>query len=374
LAPLNKDCLKKHIFAGLPTIMVLQIAAAITSFIICFLIIPVIIKYSLKKNLVDIPGRRKIHKKVTPSMGGIGIFGGFSISTLVWLDFQTWSHIKFMLVALFIIFFIGVRDDLVPLRPILKLIGQIMSASLLILLFDARLDSLYGLFGVFEFPAFITYVITLFTVIVITNSFNLIDGLDGLAGSIASIALLAFGIWFFLVGEITFGVFSFSMLGGVLAFLIFNWEPSEVFMGDTGALVIGMLLSILTIHFININHQLTPENPFRFSASIATAACFVMIPLVDTARIFILRLSKKQSPFKPDKSHIHHAIMRLGKTHGQTTLILAAVQLFYILLAVAFRGIGDKIMLISIIVLSICLSIFLDRLILKKLDVKEVPD
>src|SRR5215207_4329088 len=108
--------------------MAIQLAAATTSFVIAFLIVPVIIKYSFKKNLVDIPGRRKIHKKVTPSMGGIAIFFGFFISTLIWLDLQSWGHIKFILVALFVIFFIGVRDDLVPLRPLLKLFGQIMSA------------------------------------------------------------------------------------------------------------------------------------------------------------------------------------------------------------------------------------------------------
>src|SRR6476620_10579014 len=106
--------------------MSIQLAALITSFVIAFLILPVIIKYSHKKNILDIPGRRKIHKKVTPSMGGIAIFGGFIIASLIWLDFTSLGHIRFVLVALFIIYFIGVRDDLVPLRPYLKLLGQIM--------------------------------------------------------------------------------------------------------------------------------------------------------------------------------------------------------------------------------------------------------
>ena len=113
--------------------MAVQLAAAITSFVISFLIVPVIIKYSLRKNLVDVPGRRKIHKKVTPSMGGIAIFIGFFISTIIWTDIQEdWGHMKFILVALFVIFFIGVRDDLVPLRATVKLMGQIMAASLVI--------------------------------------------------------------------------------------------------------------------------------------------------------------------------------------------------------------------------------------------------
>src|SRR5688572_34916 len=105
--------------------MAVQLAAAITSFVISFLIVPVIIKYSLRKNLVDVPGRRKIHKKITPSLGGIAIFCGFCFSSLIWIELPYWKDLKFILGALFIIFFIGVRDDLVPLKALLKLVGQI---------------------------------------------------------------------------------------------------------------------------------------------------------------------------------------------------------------------------------------------------------
>jgi UDP-GlcNAc:undecaprenyl-phosphate/decaprenyl-phosphate GlcNAc-1-phosphate transferase len=354
--------------------MALQLAAATTSFVIAFLVVPVIIKYSLLKNLVDIPGRRKIHKKVTPSMGGIAIFFGFFISSLIWIDLQSWGGIKFIMVALFVIFFIGVRDDLVPLRWMLKLVGQIMAASLLIFLFGLRIKSFYGLFGVYELPEILTYAITYLTIIVITNSFNLIDGLDGLAGTIAIISLLAFGTWFYMTDDTIFSVLAFSMLGAIFAFLIFNWEPSEVFMGDTGALVIGMTLAIMAIHFMETNYNLPLDHPYRFKASIGTVVCIVVIPLVDTLRIVILRLSKKQSPFKPDKSHVHHALMRLGLSHGQTTLFLGAVQLLYISLAVVFHNYSERYILTGVIFLSFVLSLTLDRLILGKLSVKDAAE
>src|SRR5688500_2895837 len=202
-----------------------QLAAAITSFVICFLIVPVIIKYSLKRNLVDIPGRRKIHKKVTPSMGGIAIFCAFFISSLIWIELTQWTEIKWVLVALFVIFFIGVRDDLIPLWAYLKLIGQIFASSLLVFFFDLRIDSLYGVLGIEDLPDWLSYVLTIFTIIIITNSFNLIDGLDGLAGTIAVIACFCFGTWFYLVDDITFAILAYIMLGAILAFLIFNWEP-----------------------------------------------------------------------------------------------------------------------------------------------------
>ena len=351
--------------------MAIQLAAAITSFVVAFLIAPVIIKFSLEKNLVDIPGRRKIHKKITPSLGGVAIFLGFFISSAIWIDLAGWAHIKFILVALFVIFFIGVRDDLVPLRAMVKLMGQIMASSLVIFLFDLRIRSFCGLFGIYELPPVVSIALTFFTIIVITNSLNLIDGLDGLAGTIAIIALLCFGVWFFLIGNQIFSIFCFAMLGATFAFLMFNWEPSEIFMGDTGALVIGMTLDILALHFVDLNDKLPAGHEFKFSASIGTAACFIIIPLVDTLRIVILRLLKKQSPFTPDKSHIHHALMRLGLSHAKTTILLGSIQLIFIGLAVAFNGRTDMEILLGIVVISLILSFILDRMLQNRFTVKE---
>lgn len=346
--------------------MAIPLAAAITSFVICFLIIPVIIKYSLEKNLVDIPGRRKIHKKITPSMGGIAIFAGFSISALIWIDISQWKDIRYILIAQFVIFFLGVRDDLVPLKPSLKLLGQMLAASILVFLFDLRLTSFYGLLGIYEVPLPVSYFITLLTIIVITNSFNLIDGLDGLAGVIAGIALLTFGIWFFLTADTRFALLSFCLFGSVAAFLIFNWEPSEVFMGDTGALVIGMTLAVFAIHFIDYNFNLPVSNPYRFSGSVSPAVGVLIIPLADTLRIFLIRISRKQSPFMPDKSHIHHSIMRLGFSHKGTTLILGFIQLIFIGVCVVYIDLDDNYLLPAIVLAAITLSVFLDRLIINR--------
>jgi UDP-GlcNAc:undecaprenyl-phosphate GlcNAc-1-phosphate transferase len=348
-----------------------NLAAAITAFVISFLTVPIVIKYSFRNNIGDAPGRRKIHKKVTPSLGGIAIFFGFISSTFIWISLTDLSVIKFLLVALFMVFFIGVRDDLIPLRAYIKLVGQILAACLVVLFFDLRLTGLYGILGIHTIPVWLSYFLTILTIIVITNAFNLIDGLDGLAGTISSIALLAFGIWFYLVGDYTFSTLSFCMLGGILAFLIFNWEPSEVFMGDTGALIIGLMLSMLAIHFININYALPVGNPYYFRPSVTTAACFIIIPLIDTCRIIILRISKRQSPFTPDKSHVHHAIMRLGLSHQQTTIILAIIHLLYIGLALVLYRTGENYALLTLLIFSIGLSVLLDQLILRKKAAKE---
>lgn len=348
------------------------VASTVTAFVFSFLILPVVIKYSLSKNLVDIPGRRKIHKKITPSLGGIAIFLGFFCSTFIWNDLSELSRIKFFLVPLFIVFVIGVRDDLVPLKATIKLMGQIIAIAILIFFFDIRLTGFYGLFTIHEFPLWASYLLTLVSIVVITNAFNLIDGLDGLAGTISSIALMFFGIWFYLAGDHIFSLLAFSMFGALLAFLIFNWEPSEIFMGDTGALVIGLTLSVFVIHFINLNQATPVDAYYRFTASVATGACIIIIPLIDTARIIILRLSKGQSPLKPDKSHIHHAIMRLGMSHSQTTIILAVVHVSYIVLAIVAMNYGENWVLLGLLIFSIILSVFLDRLILKRKGIKDI--
>ncbi|MEQ8303997.1 MAG: MraY family glycosyltransferase [Cyclobacteriaceae bacterium] len=349
--------------------MAVNLAACVTAFLVSFLILPVIIKFSHKKNIGDAPGRRKVHKKVTPSLGGIAIFSGFAMASMFWMDYSQWDSVRFLLASILIVFVIGVRDDLVPFRALHKLFGQ-MVAVVILLFSGIYIGSLYGFLGVYEIPMEVGYILTGFTIIVVTNSYNLIDGLDGLAGSIGLIALIAFGTWFYLVDDFVFALFSFAMTGGLLAFLVFNWEPSEIFMGDTGAMVIGMLLAVLAVHFLDVNESLSDLHPVKFMAPIASAAAFMIVPLADTLRIVILRSSKGKSPFSPDKSHIHHAIMRLGVTHSRTAMILGLVNASFIGIAYLLRDLGDKFMLPIIIVISLTLSIILDRLIIKKLESK----
>lgn len=317
---------------------------------------------------MDTPGRRKIHKKVTPSLGGIGIFLGLVVSLTIWLPFEAFQQFKFILAGILILFFIGLRDDIVPLRPLYKLLAQLVAATMIVYLANIKLTSLYGLFGVEELNPLLSQLLSVFTIIVITNSFNLIDGLDGLAGTIATIALTTFGIWFYLIGDEWTSLLAFSMAGAVVAFLTFNWDPSRIFMGDTGALAIGFLFAVLAIKFIDTNYMLPADNLYKFQATVTTGICIIIIPLFDTLRIFILRISKKQSPFTPDKNHMHHALMRMGMSHSQTAISLGLLNITYILVAILFNGITDGVLLPGILVFSVLLSLTLDFLIVRKLN------
>jgi UDP-GlcNAc:undecaprenyl-phosphate/decaprenyl-phosphate GlcNAc-1-phosphate transferase len=340
-----------------------QLSAAITSFCITFLLTPLLIKFLSERHIVDEPGGRKIHRGAKPSLGGVAIFVSFLCSALIWINLHDWKFMKFLLLAQGIIFFIGVRDDLLPLKASHKLLGQLMAASVAIFFFDIRIKSCFGFLGIQELPEVVSYIISYVFIIGVTNSFNLIDGLDGLAGSIAFVMFLTFGIWFFLADDKIYSVLSFALLGGILAFLVFNWQPSSIFMGDTGSLFIGLTVSIFTVHFMNVNDGLPAAAVFKFQNTIAVAGCIIIIPVVDTLRIIILRIARGQSPFKPDKSHVHHAIMRLGLTHSKATLLLIGVQVLFISVAVGLKNWSDLYVVPGVAVLALALSLALDKLI-----------
>lgn len=344
------------------------ILSILTSYIISFLIIPVIIKFTKKrKKFLDKPGRRKVHKKFIPSMGGIAIFFGFVLSFMIWSPLAGIYSNAYILAALLIIFILGLRDDIITLKPINKLLGQLLAASIIIALTKLNLDGFYGLFGIYDFPEWLSYFLTAFVIIVVTNSFNLIDGLDGLAGTIATISLSFFGIWFLLIEEMPLAILNFSMLGAVVAFLTFNWEPSKIFMGDTGALLLGFFFSVMSIYFINYNHELPTSNDFKFNASVATAICIIIIPLFDSLRVFILRAYKKRSPFSPDKNHLHHALMRLGMSHSQTAIILGSINILFVLMAIFLNDINSTSLLLLIVGVAIVISTVIYHLMVRKL-------
>ncbi|MGB3183201.1 MAG: MraY family glycosyltransferase [Cyclobacteriaceae bacterium] len=334
----------------------------ITSFLVAFLIIPLVIKFFTKKKIFDVPGGRKIHKNFTPSMGGIGIFGGLMISSIFWMTSTELAIFKFVYAGLVIVFITGMRDDLIPLRPSYKLIAQIIAASMVVGLSNIHFTSLYGLFGVYEIPLWLGSALSVFTIIVITNSFNLIDGIDGLSGSISVIVLSSFGMWFYLLGNHPISIMIFGMIGAVVAFLNFNWEPSRIFMGDTGALVIGFFMSILAIYFIDLNYSLDAQHVYKFKPSVATAVAVLIIPLFDTLRVFIARAIRGKSPFAPDMTHLHHLLLRLGLSHSGAVIVLGSANLLFILMAIVMKDLPETIALPVIIGIAIALSILLEAL------------
>jgi UDP-N-acetylmuramyl pentapeptide phosphotransferase/UDP-N-acetylglucosamine-1-phosphate transferase len=327
---------------------------AITAFVIAFLFFPVQIKLMTKWQLFDLPTNHKIHARTTPSMGGVCILLGVVFTLLIALPLSQWAQLKFFFVALAIIFTTGLRDDILTLKPHQKLLGQFLPIIIAVVFGNVSLSSFYEIWPV-TFPTWISWCVTVFTIVILTNAFNLIDGIDGLAGTVSAIVLGALGIWFFRTSNNDLAVVSLVFAGAIIAFLFYNWQPSEIFMGDTGTLSIGFVLSFLIIQFININFQLPAASPNKFAASISAAACVLIIPIFDTSRVIILRLRRWESPFKADRNHLHHQFLNLGFSHRKTTLVLGAINLGFVGLAIALRNQPD--VLILPIVLVVCLAI-----------------
>lgn len=291
---------------------------------------------------------------------------------IIWLPAEYFIEVRYLFMALSLIFLTGLRDDLVPLPASVKLAGQIIPACIIIYWGKVELFSLYGFGSDLLFPGILTWMLTLFTIVVVTNSFNLIDGLDGLAGTICLIILLSFGVWFYLLNNMVVSSITFAALGGVLAFLLFNWQPSRIFMGDTGALVLGFLLTVLAIIFINSNYQLDATHPYKFTSSVTTCLSIMIIPLLDTIRVFVIRVSQGRSPFEADKNHLHHELIQLGLSHQGTVLILAGVNILFICVAILGRNYGDGV-LFPIIICMVTLLLISIKLAGRSVVKKQTP-
>src|ERR1044071_10457086 len=225
---------------------------ASVSFIITFLATPVILQIAEKKHLYDVPDERKVHALPVPSLGGVGIFGGFLLASLLSIQGYANSEFQYFFAAALVIFFLGLKDDLLVLSATKKFIGQVIAASILIHLGGIRLESMHGLFGFQEVPGAFGLALSYLTIIVVINSFNLIDGIDGLAACLGILTMLTFGTYFFVAQQQAYALLAYSMAGSLMAFMIINHHPAKIFMGDSGSLMIGLVNSILVIKFINV--------------------------------------------------------------------------------------------------------------------------
>lgn len=288
-------------------------------------------------------------------MGGIAILLGAVISLIMCLSFEEWVSLRFLFVSIGIMFIIGLRDDILALTPLQKLYAQFLPVLILVLFDRTILSESFGLFGDYVLFDWTGIIITVIVFIVLTNAYNLIDGLDGLAGAIGVIILGFYGTWFCINGDTALCFVAFCFCGSLLAFLFFNWQPSRIFMGDTGALLIGLIISYLSIQFVKTNHQLPDHITYKFVSSVGTAICVIVIPVFDTVRVIFLRLRKLQSPFRADRNHIHHQFLNLGFSHAKSVMLILLISICFLAIALLFRDQGD--ILILSIVLFVCVVI-----------------
>jgi len=292
---------------------------------ITYFAIPKVIFFAQKFRLSDVAGKRASHEGSVPIFGGIAIFSGIIFSLLFWAEL---ANIQFIIASFLIVFFVGVIDDLLSLTPLRKLVGQLFSILIVIYFGEIQIDNMHGVLGIYELPDIIATLFTGFVVIVITNGFNLIDGVDGLACGIGIISSVCFGIVALLMNQLDIAMIAFSLMGSLLAFLRYNIHPAKIFMGDTGSLVVGMILSVLAINVIR--YGLVVETIKLPNKGPLLAIVFLAIPLFDSLRVFVVRASKGKRPLSPGRDHIHHALLDLGFGHIKTTLSLYLISLLLI--------------------------------------------
>ncbi|AYA38971.1 undecaprenyl/decaprenyl-phosphate alpha-N-acetylglucosaminyl 1-phosphate transferase [Hymenobacter oligotrophus] len=319
--------------------------------------VPSVIYIAHLKNMLDLPNKRTVHALLTPRLGGVAIFAGFMSALTIFADLG--NGIQQLLAGCIVLFFVGLKDDLVSISPAKKLVGQLLATGIVMFMADIRITSFQGIFGIHELPDGISYAFTFLAIAGITNAINLIDGLDGLAGSIVLIIVSTFGYYFHRYGGSAFGNYVFvsvCVIGGMLGFLRYNFHKATIFMGDTGSLLCGFIVSVLTIQFIQMG--LHTSQPFD-AANPAVAVGILFVPLFDTLRVFTVRVLNGTSPFTPDKNHIHHRILAMGFQQISTVLLLALLNLVVILFVINFGYLGNTLLIAGLIAFSLLLSVFL---------------
>ena len=326
-------------------------------FLFVVIIMPVIMKVAIHVNALDIPNERKVHKKPMPRLGGLAIFLGFLLGYMLFCN-QTPQMLSILIGSILIIL-VGIVDDINPLKPFPKFIVQVCSAVIVvwygnIILQDISAYGLYINFGIFAKP------ITVFFIVSIINCMNFIDGLDGLAGGIATIFFITISIIINIMG-IYNGLdasLTLIMIGATLGFLVYNFHPAKIFMGDSGSMFLGYMVAVISLlGFKNVT-----------LTSFVVPVLIFAIPILDTIFAIIRRLLKGESPSKADKEHLHHQILKVSGNQVKTVLIIyfmqvlfSAASIVYVLRNPKYGQIFYVIILIIILWLVLTTNIVFDR-------------
>lgn len=312
---------------------------AITAFFIVLFGTPTLIKVAREKGLMDLPeDPRKIHKRAVPTIGGVMIFAALLINVFFWLAlgpipateiFQAGSALAACTV---VIFMMGLKDDIIGMAPAKKLLVHLGVGIVLISVGGFKINTFGGLFGVEELPEALSLIFSLFVYIVVVNALNLIDGIDGLASGYSIIAMSAFGFWFLNTGQIPDAIIALTLAGAMTGFLVFNFAPAKIFLGDSGSLLIGLVAYALATHVINTPQDFVPEAWNGISKPVI-AMSILAYPLVDTLRVFCLRAARGISPFSPDRNHLHHRLMMRTRNHAKTSLFVYVFSLSILCIA-----------------------------------------
>ena len=329
---------------------------AFIPFVFVTLITPVIKKIAFHVNALDLPGERKVHNKPMPRLGGLGIYLGFLLGYMIFGEHT--ATMNSILIGSFIIVITGIIDDIKPLRARYKLIGQFLAALIVVfygnlLLNDISFFGFYYNFGIWSYP------ITIIFILGCINCLNLIDGLDGLAGGISAIFFLTIGIIAYFQGRIGLSVvITFIMFGSTLGFLMHIFHPAKIFMGDSGSMFLGFIISVITLlGFKTV-----------ISTSIIIPLCILIVPILDTLCAIIRRKINGESIATPDKNHFHHQILKINSSVSITVLTIYLITILFSAASIIWLLVDKNIgyIIYGALMLGLLIFVFSSDIIFKK--------
>ena len=298
----------------------------IVTFLISVILVPITKKIAYHINALDLPDSRKVHKKPMPRIGGLAIFFSFLAGYMFYGPLT--SQMLSIIIGGFIIVVMGLIDDINPIKARYKLLFQI-AAAIIVVVYGELFMSEISIFGsVILFPAPINYILTVILIVGIMNAINLIDGLDGLAAGVSSIYFLTIGVIAIILNQ--FGgldiILAFLMLGATLGFLMYNFHPASIFMGDTGSLFLGYIISVIALL------------GFRTATftSLIIPLIILAVPIFDTLLAIIRRILKREPIGMPDKEHLHHQLLELKLSPRKTVLIIYAFNIIFAVISVFY--------------------------------------
>jgi len=328
----------------------------IGSFLLTYLTIPRIIGVVEYKRLMDDPDHRSSHKSKTPTLGGIAFFYCLIFTFFFIKDRAVHLEYIYIIPGLTILFIVGLKDDLVVLSPASKLAAQVLAISFVLVNDSFGIESLNGFLNIYEIPYYLYLVIGGFLMLTIINSYNLIDGIDGLASIVGIVIMVIYTTIFYLSQEYFFALIAITMNACLMAFFGFNVSSNKkIFMGDTGSLIVGFIISVLTLKFLALEPTSYGELPFLLENAPLIAISILIVPLFDTARVFAIRLANKKGPFSPDRNHVHHVLIDFwGLSHKQASFIIGCFNIIFVVLFIILgskaKNTGMVIMLVSVVI------------------------
>jgi len=326
------------------------------AFVLTYLTIPKIIIVVEFKRLMDSPNQRSSHMMRTPTLGGIAFFYTLIFALFFINGRDAFDEAMYIIPGLTILFIVGLKDDLVVISPGAKLLSQVLAITFILANPSFTIHSLNGFLNINEIPYYLYLIIGGFMMITIINSYNLIDGIDGLASVVGIVILVIYTTIFYLTEEYFFALLAIALNASLMAFLGFNLSSNKkIFMGDTGSLIVGFIISILTLKFLALRPVVYTDLPFLLENAPLIAISILIVPLFDTARVFAIRIANKKGPFSPDRNHTHHVLIDYwGLTHKQASFIIGCFNLLFVTLFIVLgstaKNLGMVIMLVSVVI------------------------